>query len=170
MVRLFFFQWEDSNNQAAASKWAIVHTRGINVLSVLEKRVSSELANFAGNKKLLKLVTPGEEYEEIQRDLTKLGEWSTQWNQRPNIALGIDMFRVCISDIKGNSCFLRAMNLHASGHEQATKMKIKKKLSCWVNYKRLLQNPPIPSIEWPVSRTVASFKAFWKHNLLAYLP
>nr|XP_025038737.1 probable G-protein coupled receptor 88 [Pelodiscus sinensis] len=82
--------------------------------------VNSEMANIAGDTKLLKLIIFGEEFEELQRYLAKLCEWLIELNQRPTIVLGINMFRVHILDIKGsNSCFLRDMNLHASGHEQA---------------------------------------------------
>ena len=45
----------------------------------LELGVSSEAAKFADDTKLFKVVTTQRDCEELQRDLSKLGEWASKW-------------------------------------------------------------------------------------------
>ncbi|CAM5130961.1 unnamed protein product [Natator depressus] len=44
----------------------------------LEKRVNSEVAKFADDTKLLKIVKTKADCEELQKDLTKLSDWATK--------------------------------------------------------------------------------------------
>uniref|UniRef100_A0A8C3FHN3 Reverse transcriptase domain-containing protein n=1 Tax=Chrysemys picta bellii TaxID=8478 RepID=A0A8C3FHN3_CHRPI len=51
----------------------------------LEKGVNSEVANFADDTKLLKIVKTKADCEELQKDLTKLSDWATKWPMKFNV-------------------------------------------------------------------------------------
>ncbi|CAM4589082.1 unnamed protein product [Caretta caretta] len=51
----------------------------------LEKRVNSEVAKFADDTKLLKIVKTKADGEELQKDLTKLSDWATKWQMKFNV-------------------------------------------------------------------------------------
>ncbi|CAM5124383.1 unnamed protein product, partial [Natator depressus] len=51
----------------------------------LEKGVNSEVAKFADDTKLLKIVKTKADCEELQKDLTKLGHWATKWQMKFNV-------------------------------------------------------------------------------------
>ncbi|CAM4543822.1 unnamed protein product [Lepidochelys kempii] len=51
----------------------------------LEKGVNSEVAKFADNTKLLKIVKTKADYEELQKDLTKLSDWATKEQMKFNV-------------------------------------------------------------------------------------
>ncbi|CAM4625917.1 unnamed protein product [Caretta caretta] len=48
----------------------------------LEKGVNSEVAKFAKDTKLLKIVKTKADCEELQKDLTKLSDWATKWQMK----------------------------------------------------------------------------------------
>ncbi|CAM5150171.1 unnamed protein product [Eretmochelys imbricata] len=48
----------------------------------LEKGVNSEVAKFADDTKLLKVVKTKADCEELQKDLTKLSDWATKWQMK----------------------------------------------------------------------------------------
>ncbi|CAM5147952.1 unnamed protein product [Eretmochelys imbricata] len=48
----------------------------------LEKGVNSEVAKFADDTKLLKIAKTQADYEELQKDLSKLGDWATKWQMK----------------------------------------------------------------------------------------
>ncbi|CAM4642329.1 unnamed protein product [Lepidochelys kempii] len=48
----------------------------------LEKGVNSEVAKFADDTKLLKIVKTKADCEELQKDLTKLSDWATKWQMK----------------------------------------------------------------------------------------
>ncbi|CAM5087761.1 unnamed protein product [Eretmochelys imbricata] len=48
----------------------------------LEKGVNTEVAKFADDTKLLKIVKSKANYEGLQKDLTKLGDWATKWQMK----------------------------------------------------------------------------------------
>ncbi|CAM4368574.1 unnamed protein product [Caretta caretta] len=50
-------------------------------INVLEKGVNSEVAKFADDTKLLKIVKT----KELQKDLTKLSDWATKWQMKFNV-------------------------------------------------------------------------------------
>ncbi|CAM5134922.1 unnamed protein product [Natator depressus] len=56
----------------------------------LEKGVNSEVAKFADDTKLLKIVKSQADCEELQKNLTKLGDWATKWQMKFNV----DKFKV----------------------------------------------------------------------------
>ncbi|CAM4478002.1 unnamed protein product [Lepidochelys kempii] len=51
----------------------------------LEKGVNSEVAKFADDTKLLKIVKTQADCEELQKDLSKLGDWATKWQMKFNV-------------------------------------------------------------------------------------
>ncbi|CAM5167108.1 unnamed protein product [Eretmochelys imbricata] len=51
----------------------------------LEKGVNSEVAKYADDIKLLKIVKFKADCEELQRDLTKLGDWTRKWQMKFNV-------------------------------------------------------------------------------------
>ncbi|CAM5138679.1 unnamed protein product [Natator depressus] len=51
----------------------------------LEKGVNSEVANFAGDTKLLKIVKTKADCEELQKDLAKVSVWATKWQMKLNV-------------------------------------------------------------------------------------
>uniref|UniRef100_A0A8C3HZR7 Reverse transcriptase domain-containing protein n=1 Tax=Chrysemys picta bellii TaxID=8478 RepID=A0A8C3HZR7_CHRPI len=51
----------------------------------LEKGVKSEVAKFADDIKLLKIVKTKADCEELQKDLTKLSDWATKWQMKFNV-------------------------------------------------------------------------------------
>ncbi|CAM5148917.1 unnamed protein product [Eretmochelys imbricata] len=51
----------------------------------LEKGVNSEVAKFADDTKLLKIVKTKADCEEVQKDLTKLSDWATKWQMKFNV-------------------------------------------------------------------------------------
>ncbi|CAM4653692.1 unnamed protein product [Lepidochelys kempii] len=51
----------------------------------LEKGVNSEVAKFADDTKLLKIVKTKADCEELQKDLTKLSDWATKWQMKFNV-------------------------------------------------------------------------------------
>uniref|UniRef100_A0A452HI16 Reverse transcriptase domain-containing protein n=1 Tax=Gopherus agassizii TaxID=38772 RepID=A0A452HI16_9SAUR len=51
----------------------------------LEKGVNSEVAKFADDTKLLKIVKAKADCEELQKDLTKLSDWATKWQMKFNV-------------------------------------------------------------------------------------
>ncbi|CAM5171781.1 unnamed protein product [Natator depressus] len=51
----------------------------------LEKGVNSEVSKFTDDTKLLKIVKSQADCEEIQKDLTKLGDWATKWQMKFNV-------------------------------------------------------------------------------------
>uniref|UniRef100_A0A8C3P8K5 Gypsy retrotransposon integrase-like protein 1 n=1 Tax=Chrysemys picta bellii TaxID=8478 RepID=A0A8C3P8K5_CHRPI len=51
----------------------------------LEKGVKSEVAKFADDTKLLKIVKTKADCEELQKDLTKLSDWATKWQMKFNV-------------------------------------------------------------------------------------
>uniref|UniRef100_A0A674K437 Zinc finger CW-type and PWWP domain containing 1 n=1 Tax=Terrapene triunguis TaxID=2587831 RepID=A0A674K437_9SAUR len=51
----------------------------------LERGVNSEVAKFADDTKLLKIVKSKADCEELQRDLIKLGDWATKWQTKFNV-------------------------------------------------------------------------------------
>uniref|UniRef100_A0A8C3H706 Reverse transcriptase domain-containing protein n=1 Tax=Chrysemys picta bellii TaxID=8478 RepID=A0A8C3H706_CHRPI len=51
----------------------------------LEKGVNSEVAKFADDTKLLKIVKSKADCEELQKDLTKLSDWATKWQMKFNV-------------------------------------------------------------------------------------
>ncbi|CAM5136677.1 unnamed protein product [Natator depressus] len=51
----------------------------------LEKGVNSEVAKFADDTKLLKIVKSQADCEELQKALSKLGDWATKWQMKFNI-------------------------------------------------------------------------------------
>ncbi|CAM5142170.1 unnamed protein product [Natator depressus] len=51
----------------------------------LEKGVNSEVAKFADDTKPPKTVKFKADCEELQRDLTKLGDWGTKWQMKFNV-------------------------------------------------------------------------------------
>ena len=52
----------------------------------LELGVNSEVAKFADDTKLFKVDTTQRDCEELQRDLSKLGEWASKWQIRFNVS------------------------------------------------------------------------------------
>ena len=52
----------------------------------LELGVSSEVARFADDTKLFKVVKTQRDCEELQRDLSKLGEWASKWQMQFNVS------------------------------------------------------------------------------------
>ena len=52
----------------------------------LETGINSEVAKFADDTKLFHVVKTREDCEELQKDLSKLGEWATKWQMRFNVA------------------------------------------------------------------------------------
>uniref|UniRef100_A0A8C4XYG1 Reverse transcriptase domain-containing protein n=1 Tax=Gopherus evgoodei TaxID=1825980 RepID=A0A8C4XYG1_9SAUR len=48
----------------------------------LERGVNSEMAKFADDTKLLKIVKTKADCEELQKDLTKLSDWATKWQMK----------------------------------------------------------------------------------------
>ncbi|CAM5122732.1 unnamed protein product [Eretmochelys imbricata] len=51
----------------------------------LEKGVNSEVAKFADDTKLLKIVKTKADCEELQKDLKKLSDWATKWRMKFNV-------------------------------------------------------------------------------------
>ena len=51
----------------------------------LEFGVSSEMAKFAYGPNLLMVVKTQRDCEELQRELSKLGEWASKWQIRLNV-------------------------------------------------------------------------------------
>ncbi|CAM5131339.1 unnamed protein product [Natator depressus] len=51
----------------------------------LEKWVNSEVAKFADDTKLLKIVKTKADCEELPKDLTKLSDWATKWQMKFNV-------------------------------------------------------------------------------------
>ncbi|CAM5132666.1 unnamed protein product [Eretmochelys imbricata] len=51
----------------------------------LEKGVNSEVAKFADDTKLLRIVKTKTDCEELQKDLTKLSDWATKWQMKFNV-------------------------------------------------------------------------------------
>uniref|UniRef100_A0A8C3I5X8 Reverse transcriptase domain-containing protein n=1 Tax=Chrysemys picta bellii TaxID=8478 RepID=A0A8C3I5X8_CHRPI len=51
----------------------------------LEKGVKSEVAKFADDTKLLKIVKTKADCEELQKDLPKLSDWATKWQIKFNV-------------------------------------------------------------------------------------
>uniref|UniRef100_A0A8C3FA90 Reverse transcriptase domain-containing protein n=1 Tax=Chrysemys picta bellii TaxID=8478 RepID=A0A8C3FA90_CHRPI len=51
----------------------------------LEKGVNSEVAKFADDTKLLKIVKTKADCDELQKDLTKLSDWTTKWQMKCNV-------------------------------------------------------------------------------------
>ncbi|CAM5156358.1 unnamed protein product [Natator depressus] len=51
----------------------------------LLKGLNSEVAKFADDTKLLKIVKTQADCKEIQKDLTKLGDWATKWQMKFNV-------------------------------------------------------------------------------------
>ncbi|CAM5105037.1 unnamed protein product [Natator depressus] len=51
----------------------------------LEKGVNGEVAKFADDTKLLKIVKTKADCEELQKDLTKLSDWATKWQMKCNV-------------------------------------------------------------------------------------
>ncbi|CAM5167759.1 unnamed protein product [Natator depressus] len=51
----------------------------------LEKGVNSEVAKFVDDTKLLKIVKSQADCEELQKDLTKMGDWATKWQMKFNV-------------------------------------------------------------------------------------
>ncbi|CAM4564408.1 unnamed protein product [Caretta caretta] len=51
----------------------------------LEKGVNSEVAKFADDTKLLKILKTKADCEELQKDLTKLSDWATKWQMKFNV-------------------------------------------------------------------------------------
>uniref|UniRef100_A0A8C3F3S5 Reverse transcriptase domain-containing protein n=1 Tax=Chrysemys picta bellii TaxID=8478 RepID=A0A8C3F3S5_CHRPI len=51
----------------------------------LEKGVNSEVAKFADDTKLLKIVKTKADCDELQKDLTKLSDWATKWQMKFNV-------------------------------------------------------------------------------------
>ncbi|CAM5159894.1 unnamed protein product [Natator depressus] len=51
----------------------------------LEKGVNSEVAKFADDTKLFKIVKTKADCEELQKDLTKLSDWATKWQMKFNV-------------------------------------------------------------------------------------
>ena len=51
----------------------------------LETGISSEVAKFADDTKLFWEVKTGRDWEELQKDLSKLGEWAAKWQMHFNI-------------------------------------------------------------------------------------
>uniref|UniRef100_A0A8C3IBY2 Reverse transcriptase domain-containing protein n=1 Tax=Chrysemys picta bellii TaxID=8478 RepID=A0A8C3IBY2_CHRPI len=51
----------------------------------LEKGVNSEMAKFADDTKLLKIVKTKADCEELQKDLIKLSDWATKWQMKFNM-------------------------------------------------------------------------------------
>lgn len=54
-------------------------------LKVLEDGMSNELAKYVHSIKLLRLLTSTEYPEELQNDLTKVGNEATQWPMKVNV-------------------------------------------------------------------------------------
>ncbi|CAM5165119.1 unnamed protein product [Natator depressus] len=51
----------------------------------LEKGVNREVAKFADDTNLLKIVKTKADCEELQKDLTKLSDWATKWQMKFNV-------------------------------------------------------------------------------------
>ncbi|CAM4619647.1 unnamed protein product [Caretta caretta] len=51
----------------------------------MEKGVNSEVAKFADDTKLIKIVKTKAGCEELQKDLTKLSDWATKWQMKFNV-------------------------------------------------------------------------------------
>ena len=51
----------------------------------LETGISSEVAKFADDTKLFRVVKTKRDCEELQKDLSKLGEWAEKWQMRFNV-------------------------------------------------------------------------------------
>ncbi|CAM4547301.1 unnamed protein product [Lepidochelys olivacea] len=51
----------------------------------LEKGVNSEVAKFADDTKLLKIIKSQADCKELQKDLSKLGDWVTKWQMKFNV-------------------------------------------------------------------------------------
>ncbi|CAM4577882.1 unnamed protein product [Lepidochelys olivacea] len=51
----------------------------------LEKGVNSEVAKFADETELLKIVKTQADCEELQKDLSKLSDWATKWQMKFNV-------------------------------------------------------------------------------------
>ncbi|CAM5077649.1 unnamed protein product [Natator depressus] len=56
----------------------------------LEKGVNSEVAKSADDSKLLKVIKSQTDCKELQKDLSKLGNWATKWQMKFNV----DKFKV----------------------------------------------------------------------------
>ena len=56
------------------------------LINDLELGVTSEVATFEDDTKLLKVVKTQRDYEELQRDLSKLGEWASKWQMWFNVS------------------------------------------------------------------------------------
>ena len=80
-----FSQWREVNS--AAPQGSVLRLIIFNLfINGLELGVSSEVATFADDTKLVKVVKTKRHYEEFKRDLSKLGEWAFKWQMQSNVS------------------------------------------------------------------------------------
>ncbi|CAM4541138.1 unnamed protein product [Lepidochelys olivacea] len=76
-------EWREVNN--GVPQGSVVGPVLFNIfINDLEKEVNSEVAKFADDAKLLKIVKSKADCEELQRDLAKMGDWATKWQMKFN--------------------------------------------------------------------------------------
>ncbi|CAM4640541.1 unnamed protein product [Lepidochelys kempii] len=79
-----FSEWREVNS--GVPQGSVLGPVLFNILiNDLEKGVNSEVAKFADDTKLLKIVKYQSDCEELQKDLTKLGDWATKWRMKFNV-------------------------------------------------------------------------------------
>ncbi|CAM5112909.1 unnamed protein product [Natator depressus] len=84
-----FSEWREVNS--GVSQGSVVGPVLFNIfINDLEKGVNSEVAKFAHDTKLHEIVKSQADCEELQKDLSKLGDWATKWQMKFNV----DKFKV----------------------------------------------------------------------------
>ncbi|CAM5151637.1 unnamed protein product [Natator depressus] len=79
-----FSQWKDVNSEIPQG--SVLGPVLFNIfINDLTSGLNSEVAKFADNTKLFKIVKSKADREGLQRDLTKVGDWATQWQMIFNI-------------------------------------------------------------------------------------
>ncbi|CAM5079620.1 unnamed protein product [Natator depressus] len=79
-----FSEWREVNS--SVPQGSVLGPVLFNIfINDLEKGVNSEVATFADDTKLLKIVKSQVDCQELQKDLTKLGDWATKWQMKFNV-------------------------------------------------------------------------------------
>ncbi|CAM5136177.1 unnamed protein product [Eretmochelys imbricata] len=76
-----FSEWREVNS--GVPQGSVLGSVLFNIfINDLEKGVNSKVAKFADDTKLLKIVKSQADCEELQKDLSDLGDWATKWQMK----------------------------------------------------------------------------------------
>ncbi|CAM5115522.1 unnamed protein product [Eretmochelys imbricata] len=79
-----FSEWREVNSAVPPGSVQGPVLFNISINDLL-KGLNSEVAKFADDTKLLKIVKIQADCKELQKDLTKLGDWATKWQMKFNV-------------------------------------------------------------------------------------